>query len=410
MKVAVIGGGASGMMCAIFLAKNGQDVVLLEKNNSLGKKLLITGKGRCNVTNATTGEEFLKNVVHGAKFLISGERAFNSGDTIAFFENAGVKLKVERGKRVFPESDNAQTILNALIYALKKYKVKVRLNSNVQDIVAKDGKVCGVMVNNQNETFDAVVVATGGLSYKTTGSSGDGLVFAQKTGHKIVEPKPALNGIRVLDKDIADLAGVSLKNVKIRAKHKEKTIYESEIGEMLFTHVGVSGPIVLTASSFINRENVDKIEIDFKPALSCELLLNKINNIIKESPTKTLSGLLAVLLPKALTAVFASRLNLEPEFKINQLSAQNRKNLVALLKGLGLAFGGVEDLEYSVITSGGVSLNEVSPKDMQSKLVSGLFFIGEVLDLDALTGGFNLQIAFTTAVACANSNFFKGER
>ena len=409
MKVAIVGGGASGIMCAIFLAKSGQDVVLLEKNNSLGKKLLITGKGRCNVTNATTGEEFLKNVVHGPKFLISSEKLFNSTNTMAFFEDLGVKLKIERGKRVFPESDNSQTILNALIYALKKYKVKARLNSNVQDIVAENGAILGIKINNQIEKFDAVIVATGGLSYKTTGSSGDGLVFAQKLGHNVVEPRPALNGIKVLDKNITSLAGLSLKNVRIRAKAKEKTIYESEIGEMLFTHIGISGPIVLTASSYINRQNIDKIEIDFKPALSSEFLLNKINNIIKESPTRTLSGLLNMILPKSLIAVFAARLNLAPETKINQLSAPSRKNLVALLKGFNLAFGGVEDLEYSVITSGGVSLNEVSPKDMQSKLIKGLFFIGEVLDLDALTGGFNLQIAFSTAVACASAKFFKGE-
>ena len=409
MKVAVIGGGASGIMCAIFLAKNGQDVVLLEKNSSLGKKLLITGKGRCNVTNNTTGEEFLKNVVRGAKFLISSENKFNSSCTMQFFEDLGVKLKIERGKRVFPESDRAQTILDALILALKQQKVKVRLNCNVQDVLVKDGKATGIVVNNNEELFDAVVLATGGLSYKTTGSTGDGYVFAKKLGHKITELRPALNGIKILNGETAGLEGLSLKNVKIRAKNNKKCIYESEIGEMLFTHVGISGPIVLTASSFINREDVKVIEIDFKPALSVEFLQNKINNIIKENGAKRVSSLIGSLLPKTMAEVFINKLNISKDTLINQLSKETRQKICTLLKNYPLTYGGVEDVMFSVITSGGVDLSEVSPKDMQSKLISGLFIIGELLDIDALTGGFNLQIAFSTAVACASSKFFIGE-
>lgn len=410
MKVAVIGGGASGMVASIMLKKNGHDVYLFEKNNMLGKKLLITGKGRCNLTNNTSGPEFLQNVVRGAKFFQSAEHNFNSADTIKFFEDLGVKTKVERGGRVFPETEKAKDVRDALQNALKNLKVNVNLNTQVEDILIENNKICGIIVNGEKLNFDAVIVATGGKSYPQTGSSGDGFVFAKHAGHLVEELKPALNGIEISGNECKTLEGLSLKNVCICAKNKGKVEFKSEIGEMLFTDVGISGPLVLTMSSFVNRKDIDEVCINFKPALSTAQIKDKIDRIITQTPTKTLSSLLASMLPKRLVQVFAKRLGAQLTLKINQLKREDRENLVKLLSEFSLKFKRVEPIETSVITSGGVSLREINPKDMQSKIIKGLFFIGEVLDVDALTGGFNLQIAFSSAASCANSNYFKGEK
>ncbi len=410
MNIAVIGGGASGMMASIMLAKNGHNVTLFEKNNMLGKKLLITGKGRCNVTNNTTGTEFLNNIVRGSQFLRSAENSFNSSDTIEFFKALGVELKVERGNRVFPVSDKAVTILNALIHALKENNVNVKLNSKITAIEINGDNAIGVILNNYLYNFDAIIVATGGLSYSGTGSTGDGYNFAKLAGHTIIDLKPALNGIEIAGNECAKLEGLSLKNVKIYAYNENNAVFESEIGEMLFTNVGISGPLVLTMSSYINRKNVQKIIIDFKPALSMEQLHKRIDRIIEDNSTKQFSSLLGQLLPKRLIQIFAKRLNIQLNTKINQLTRNERQRLIDLLKHFELIFKCIEPIETSVITSGGVNLKEINPKDMSSKIIKNLFFIGEVLDIDALTGGFNLQIAFSTAVSCANSNYFKGEK
>ena len=464
MKIAIIGGGASGMMAGILLGQMGHSVFLFEKNAFLGKKLLITGKGRCNVTNDTTGEEFLSNVVRGKKFMLSAERGFNSADTKAFFEGLGVGLKTERGKRVFPISDRAVDVRDAMERALKQAGVHIIFNAAVEKIcvtsgnenvtsgddkmavgaeiavssdensagsaefdvnkivknnTGKSGKhsvtesgervATGVVVNGKREDFDAVIVATGGCSYPLTGSTGDGIEFAKNVGHNITPLAPALNGIKIGGGECKKLEGLSLKNVRVSATFEGKTVYTSDIGEMLFTSVGVSGPLVFTMSSFINRAAVDTISINFKPGLTREQLISKIDREVAAMGAKQVRALLRSMLPERLVDVFLSRLMLSETTKCSQLSRETRGDLVNLLSAFPLKFVSVEPIETSVVTSGGIDTTEISPKDCQSKLVRGLFFIGEVLDVDALTGGFNLQIAFSTAAACARSKFFKGE-
>lgn len=464
MKIAIIGGGASGMMAGILLGQMGHSVFLFEKNAFLGKKLLITGKGRCNVTNDTTGEEFLSNVVRGKKFMLSAERGFNSADTKAFFEGLGVGLKTERGKRVFPISDRAVDVRDAMERALKQAGAHIIFNAAVEKIcvtsgnenvtsgddkmaggaeiavssdensagsaefdvnkivknnTGKNGKhsvtesgervATGVVVNGKREDFDAVIVATGGCSYPLTGSTGDGIEFAKNVGHKITPLAPALNGIKIGGGECKKLEGLSLKNVRVSATFEGKTVYTSDIGEMLFTSVGVSGPLVFTMSSFINRAAVDTISINFKPGLTREQLISKIDREVAAMGAKQVRALLRSMLPERLVDVFLSRLILSEATKCSQLSRETRGDLVNLLSAFPLKFVSVEPIETSVVTSGGIGTTEISPKDCQSKLVRGLFFIGEVLDVDALTGGFNLQIAFSTAAACARSKFFKGE-
>ena len=404
MKVCVIGGGASGMMCATMIARKGHQVTLFEKNEKLGKKIYITGKGRCNVTNVAVGDDFLKNVVNGKKFVMGAVTRFNSNDTTNFFEELGVKLKIERGGRVFPESDKSSDIIKAMEKAMRWAGVDVKLNSNVDKILSKDGVILGVCVNGQDLMFDSVVVATGGVSYPSTGSTGDGYEFAKEMGHTVIEPKPALCAIVMNDKDIPELQGLSLKNVKFISKLNGKTVYDSEVGEMLFTSNGVSGPIVLSCSSFVNRYEMKdlKMYIDFKPALSNDSLLNRIDRDIESLKAKQFSSLLEGFLPKSLVKVFAKRLGIDLAFKANQVDKEKRKKLAFLLKNFELSPKSLENFNTAIITSGGINLKEINPKYMKSKLVSGLYFIGEVLDIDALTGGFNLQLAFATAVTCSS--------
>lgn len=406
MNVCVIGGGASGMMCATMIARKGHNVTLYEKNEKLGKKIYITGKGRCNVTNATVGDEFLKNVVNGKKFIMGAITRFNSNDTMAFFEDVGIPLKIERGNRVFPVSDKASDIIKGLERAMNWAGVNVCLNAKVERVLTQEDKISGVFVNGKEHNFDAVIVATGGVSYPSTGSTGDGYEFAKSVGHKIIEPVPALCAIIAKDnKECERLEGLSLKNVTLTAKLSNKVIYKSEVGEMLFTHNGISGPIVLSASSNINRLDFSKLElvIDFKPAITFDGICTRIDRDIINLKSKQVSSLLAGFLPKALVPVFAKRLGVNLTMKANQLTKENRKNLANLLKNYVILPKSLENFNSAVVTSGGVNLKEVSPKFMKSKLVDGLYFIGEVLDIDALTGGFNLQLAFSTAVTCASS-------
>ena len=405
MKVCIIGGGASGMLASLLIKQKGHEVVLVEKNEKLGKKIYITGKGRCNLTNMATGNEFLANVVNNSKFVMSSEVRFNSKDTMALFEDLGVKLKVERGERVFPESDKASDITKALEKRMKILGVEIRLNSCVKEVLVEDNKACGVVLeNNEIIKADAVVVATGGVSYPLTGSTGDGYKFASNSGHRVVELKPALSALILNDKDLKTLSGLSLKNVTVRAQEKNKDIFYSDVGEMLFTGNGVSGPIVLTMSSYINRcdpKNV-KLFIDFKPAVSEYALAQRIDREIVSLKSKQFSSLLELLLPKALVAIFASRLKINKTKKANQLTNQERESLVHMLKNFELNFNKVDDIERAIVTSGGVNVKDIKPKSMESKLVNKLYFIGEVVDIDALTGGFNLQLAFSTAASCAS--------
>lgn len=405
MKVCIIGGGAGGMMSGLMIAKRGHQVILLEKNDKLGKKIYITGKGRCNVTNAVTGNEFLANVVRNPKFIMSSEVRFNSQDTMNLFEELGVPLKIERGNRVFPQSDKASDITKALEKGLKKYNVKIKLNSEVSEILTRDNVACGVKLKSGEEILsDAVVVATGGISYPLTGSTGDGYKFAAETGHRIIETVPGLVGILTKDQDIHALSGLSLKNVRLFAMQDSKEIFKSDIGEMLITGNGISGPLALTLSSYINRFSPENVEIyiDFKPALDDFALFLRIERDIKELKSKQFSSLLEGLLPKSLADVFAKRLGISKTKKVSQLTKEERENLCKMLKNFHLKFDRLDDIERAVITSGGVSTKDIKPKNMESKIISKLYFVGEVVDVDALTGGFNLQLAFSMAAACAS--------
>ena len=404
MKVCIVGGGAAGMLAASLIAKNGHDVSLFEKNEKLGKKIYITGKGRCNVTNATTGVEFSKNIINGTKFLMSALARFSSIDTMNFFEDNKVPLKIERGNRVFPVSDKSSDIIKALERAMKNTGVKVFFNQEVKKLLIDNNKIIGIVCDGIEYNFDAVIIATGGISYPSTGSTGDGYKFAKFVGHNIVSPVPSLCAVRLNEDKLSCIEGLSLKNVKLIAKYNQKIHFESEIGEMLFTKNGISGPLVLTMSSQINRcdfENL-KIFIDFKPAISYEELITRIDRDIQALNAKQFSSLLEGLIPKSLVPIFAERLNISTTQKANQINREMRKNLVSLLKAFELKAISLEDFNQAVVTSGGVSLKEINPKNMQSKLVFGLYFIGEVLDIDALTGGFNMQLAFSTAAACAS--------
>lgn len=397
MKVCVIGGGASGLMCAGILSKYGHDVTLFDGNEKVGKKIYITGKGRCNFTNVCDKDEFLSHVVRGSKFLFSAINMFSSYDTLDFFEELGMKAVVERGNRAFPESNKASDVTKAL----KKHCAKVSICLNEKVLSVKKTKDFVVETEKDSYSFDAVIVACGGKSYEATGSTGDGYSIAKSFGHNIVELKPALVPIELGDKFIKQIQGLSLKNVKLVVETEKKQY--SEFGEMLFTDKGVSGPIVLTISSFINREKVKKMFIDFKPALNEAQLEKRILRDFDNSRNKNISYIIRGLLPKGLVEPFLERVGLDSDKKINSITANDRKKIINSLKCFDLSFKSLYNLNVGVITSGGVELKEINPKTMESKLVKDLYFIGEVLDIDALTGGFNLQVAFSTAYACANS-------
>ena len=396
-KVVIIGGGASGMMAAIASAQKGNKVFLIERNEKLGKKIYITGKGRCNLTCAVENNEFLNNVVTNPKFLFSAINTFSTKNTINFFENNGLKLKEERGKRIFPNSDKASDVNKTLEHLLKKHNVEILLNTLVEAILVEDNKVIGVKTNFDKILCDSVIVCTGGVSYPLTGSTGDGYKFAKTNGHSIVEPKSALVGIELKGSDFIDLQGLSLKNVKLSALLDKKTIY-SDFGEMLFTHYGISGPIVLSCSSVINKRNLNdlKIVIDLKPALDCNTLDNRLIREFKENNTKNVSTMMHSLVPKSLIDLILRKSNIKQTKNCSEITALERQSIVNTLKNLEFKISKLRPIEEAIITSGGVSVKEINPKTMESKLVSGLFFAGEVLNVDAFTGGFNLQIAFST--------------
>ena len=403
MDIVVIGGGASGLMCASICSQNKDcHVTILEKNEKLGKKLYITGKGRCNVTNLCSAEEFLQNVTTGSKFLYSAINAFPPQRTVNFFESNGTPLKVERGRRVFPKSDKASDITKTFANILKKNNVKVVTECAVKGV--KKEKKFVVSASKGKFECDIVVIATGGKSYPTTGSTGDGYVFAKSFGHNIISPKPSLVPILLKDFD-GSLAGLTLKNIQasIILNNGTKNKNLSQFGELLFTHQGVSGPTVLTLSSYANKFDLKgaKLSIDLKPALSQDELSVRLQTDIASSPKRELKTMLKDYLPQSLIAEFVKKTGISGEKRICDLSKENRTNIVKTFNNFEYEIIDLDKIDFAVVTSGGVDTKEINPKTMESKLVPNLFFIGETLDVDALTGGYNIQIALATGFATA---------
>ena len=407
-NVVITGGGPAGMMAAITAARRGFKVKLVEKNEKLGKKLFITGKGRCNITNAGDSEDLFNSIVTNRKFMFSSFNGFSNYDTLGFFDELGLHIKIERGNRVFPESDHSSDVIGALNRELKRLSVDVRLNTEVKDIIVNGGKATGVVVkcSGKESTIQAdnVIVATGGNSYQSTGSTGDGYRFARKLGHSVTPIVPALVPFNVAEDWESDLQGLSLKNVSIVVLDGKQEIY-SDFGEMLFTHFGVSGPLILSASSFAARrikEHPLKLVIDLKPALSQEQLDERILRDFDEEKNKAFKNSLDKLLPKKMIPVIVRLSDIDGNKKVNEITKQERQKLVSLIKGLELTITGLRGFNEAIITQGGINVREINPTTMESKLVKNLYFAGEVLDVDALTGGFNLQIAWSTGYAAAD--------
>ena len=403
-KVVVIGGGASGMFAALTSAKLNNEVILLEKNEKLGKKIYITGKGRCNLTNDVSAQDFFKNVVTNPKFLFSSIYSFTPTDLMNFFTNIGLNLTVERGNRVFPSSNKASDVTKFLEKELRKYDVDIKLNTEVFNVNVVEGVVKSVLTNNGEILCDSVIIATGGISYPSTGSTGDGYVFAKKTGHKIVEPKPSLVGLELSGSDFVPLQGLSLKNVSITTFVNNKEIY-SDFGEMLFTHYGVSGPIILSSSCYLNKCNLNDahLKIDLKPALDDATLDARLIREFAENNNKFIGVAIRSLVPSTLVDTILSKAKLSKNKKCAEVTKEERKNLIYILKNLNFKVKSLRPVEEAVVTSGGVSVKDINPKTMESRLVKGIYFCGEVIDVDAFTGGFNLQIAFSTGYTAGNN-------
>lgn len=399
-KVIIVGGGAAGMLAGIIAARNGCQVVLYEKNEKLGKKIFITGKGRCNVTNNCDPEELLQAVKSNNKFLYSAFYSFNSQDMMALLEEAGVPLKTERGNRVFPLSDHSSDIIRGLERLLHRYDVHIRLRKEVQEILIEDGRAAGIRLKDGYEDrAQAVVVATGGLSYPTTGSTGDGYRFARETGHTVTDCMPSLVPLTVSEDYIGEMAGLSLRNVELTIRNGRKILYQ-DFGEMMFTHKGITGPLVLSASSSIGKQlkKQGTLEgyIDLKPALSSEQLDERILREFENAKNKQFKNVIGVLFPSSLTPVII-RLGGIPEDKvIHEISREERLNFVSIIKAFPFTIDGLGGYSEAVITKGGISVKEINPGTMESKKIPQLYFAGEVLDLDAVTGGYNLQIAWST--------------
>ena len=404
-KVIVIGGGAAGLFASVSAAENGADVMLFEKNNRCGKKLRITGKGRCNVTNDCSTEEFLQNVPTNPRFLYSALSVLSTQDVKDFFENEGVPLKTERGKRVFPVSDKAEDIVSALVSACRARGVKI-INEKVRSLLITDGKISGITTENGEYFADAVIICTGGRSYTRTGSDGDGYAFAKSAGHTVTPLLPSLVPIVCAGKLCPSLQGLSLKNVSLSIidKNTKKEVY-SDFGEMMFTHFGITGPMVLSASAHIPDISSGKYEakINLKPALDEKTLDTRILSDFAKYSNKDLINALDDLLPKKLIPVAVSLSGIDPRKKINSITREERQSLIDVIRGLKLSLIGFRPLEEAIITKGGVSVKEIDPKTMASKKCIGLYFAGEVIDVDAYTGGFNLQIAFSTGMLAGRS-------
>ncbi len=402
----IIGGGPAGLMAAIFSSKNGDKVTIIEKMPSCGKKLLITGKGRCNITNNAEMDKFMENTPTNAKFLYGVFNNFTNKDIVELLGNEGVKTKVERGERVFPVSDRAQDVLDALLHILKKQNVQILTGSTVKKItIDNDKNVLGVELDNKKEIkADKIILATGGKSYPVTGSTGDGYKLAKDLGHTITKIEPSLVPLTSYDGACKELQGLSLRNVAIKLYICDKVVYK-DFGEMLFTHFGVSGPIVLSASSYlvktknieeILKSNKVEIEIDLKPALTEEKLDARILRDFEEQKNKQFKNSLDKLLPQKLIPVIIEKTNINENKKINEITKLERQKLVNELKHFKININGTRPIEEAIVTSGGISVKEINPKTMESKLIKGLYFAGEIIDVDCLTGGYNLQVAWST--------------
>ncbi|MBQ1547862.1 MAG: NAD(P)/FAD-dependent oxidoreductase [Lachnospiraceae bacterium] len=408
IRVGVVGGGAAGMMAAYAASKNGARVTIYEKNEKLGKKIYITGKGRCNFTNAAPLDEFYENIVSNKKFMYSSLNLFSNEDMRVFLEENGIRTKVERGNRVFPESDHASDVTLAFKSALQMNDVKINLKKEVKEVVFREFTDEGMpraeklkFTDGTEKAFDRIIICTGGLSYPATGSTGDGYSFAKQTGHKIKDIRPALVPLETKEEYVKKLQGLTLKNVTLTVKDGDKVLY-SDFGELLFTHFGISGPLVLSASSYIGkrlRENPLQAEIDLKPALTEEQLHERLKREIEGNEKKTFYNVISSMLPKSMLTVLPELLSIKKDERANQVSNEKKQEFISLLKAMPFTITKTRGFREAIITQGGVDVKSVNPKTMESKIVKNLYFAGEVLDVDALTGGYNLQIAFSTGYA-----------
>ena len=407
MKIIVIGGGPAGMISAIFAARNGHDVILVEKNEKLGKKLFITGKGRCNITNACDIQDLFQNIVSNPKFMYSGIYSFTNQDVIDFFEELGLKTKIERGNRVFPLSDKSSDVISVLSKELKNLGVDLLLKTQVSKVIIDKNRFVGVNLKDEKEILkgDKVIIATGGLSYQVTGSTGDGYNFAKNIGHTVSSLYPSLVPLNIKESHIIEqLQGLSLKNVAIKILLKNKVIF-SDFGEMIFTHFGVSGPLILSGSSFCTTylpKNELTLHIDLKARLSIEQLDERILSDFTLYQNKQFKNSLNKLLPRKLIPVIIQLSGINPDKKVNIITKEERLKLVHLIKELPLHITSCREFKEAIITKGGVKVSEINPSNMESKLVDGVHFAGELLDLDGLTGGYNLQIAWSTGFLAGN--------
>ena len=403
--VIVIGGGPAGMMSAITAAENGNEVLIIEKNSTFGKKLLITGKGRCNITSSLYMSEFIKNTPGNGMFLYSAFQNYTNTDIIEFLRKQGLEVKEERGNRIFPVTDKSIDVLNCFEKRIKELNIKHMLNTTVEKILIKNYEVLGVRTNREIIQANKIILATGGKSYPLTGSTGDGYRIASELGHKITPIRPSLVPLEIYEREeCKKLQGLSLKNVKIKIEENKKVIYE-DFGEMLFTHFGISGPTILSGSAHLVRyKNIDeklknkniKLSIDLKPALTEEQLDDRILRDFKEFKNKQFKHSLDKLLPQKMLPVIIELSKIEPEKRVNEVTKEERKRLITVLKNFEITIKGFRPVEEAIITSGGINIKEINPKTMESKLIKGLYFAGEIIDVDAYTGGFNLQIAYST--------------
>ena len=403
--VIVIGGGPAGMMAAITAAENGNEVLIIEKNSTFGKKLLITGKGRCNITSSLYMSEFIKNTPGNGMFLYSAFQNYTNTDIIEFLRKQGLEVKEERGNRIFPVTDKSIDVLNCFEKRIKELNIKYMLNTTVEKILIKNYEVLGLKTNREIIQANKIILATGGKSYPLTGSTGDGYRIASELGHKITPIRPSLVPLEIYEREeCKKLQGLSLKNVKIKIEEDKKVIYE-DFGEMIFTHFGISGPTILSGSAHLVRyKNIDeklknkniKLSIDLKPALTEEQLDDRILRDFKEFKNKQFKHSLDKLLPQKMIPVIIEQSKIEPEKRVNEVTKEERKRLITLLKNFEITIKGFRPVEEAIITSGGINIKEINPKTMESKLIKGLYFAGEIIDVDAYTGGFNLQIAYST--------------
>lgn len=405
-RVIIIGCGAAGMMAGISAAEEGHVVTIYDKNDKPGKKIYITGKGRCNITNACDTEDLFENIISNRRFMYSSIYSFSNYDVIKFFDKNGCPTKIERGNRVFPTSDKSSDVIKTLYKRLLELNVNIVFNSNVKDIIIKEDKFHGIVVENKNSKCqeingDKLIIATGGLAYPSTGSTGDGYSFAKKMGHNIIDLSPSLVPINIKGLDCKDLQGLSLKNVKLNIFNNNKKIY-SELGEMLFTHFGISGPLVLTGSCYIldsikkNKSNNFRMNIDLKPAITIETLDKRIIKEFKENQNKDFRNSLDGLLPKKIISVIIERSKINPYKKVNNITKEERSLLVNIIKSFELDYAGLRNYNEAVITRGGIDVKQINPSTMESKIIKNVYFAGEVIDVDGFTGGFNLQIAWST--------------